>query len=624
MSLLTGLSNHMVGKLLQCGLSEPSLYVYNPFEQSAYIPPSGTTPWPIEYLVTAFHKKHVFAPRHVPNSASISRFISQWDNRTRWRLWFDRQRGDSEQMGEYGFMRTRKDAKPCPMVFDDETEHFLSSTCKLVHDTCLTASSKTHGRRQCFTTPRIVQFALESMVAQGIRALPTDKDGGFALLDNDGYNRAMANILETPQYSLVKLHSDDMIDLFESYKDAAIAISVDKPQFRRALMADSSSLGGMVAKLQMTCKTHKPQREVSCRALHAYNGCPMAPGMRWIMSCLKPGLLKLPHLIIDSNDFMYKTRNLKLPSTCRFLKFDIKDYYMTGSHADLVKLSSLLVEQTHREDFSLLTEAVLTSQYICSSSSSSHSSSSSSSSGKTYKVRSGAGMGMLASGHIADASFYSLVEKTFVLLASTRRKYGLFFYCRFKDDIFTIFDAGNGLDGIREFLNEFKKRSKPFVINMDAVSRHGCQMLDLVVSVGPKNSPVFSLFTKPTNIWHPLSPESCHHSSIHLHWPVCQYKRIKARFSCQSEGVRAAGLFSRVYAEATGGVKICDQQPEPSRSVPTSWFVIPFDFVLGGSRVQQALSNVIVPVCIGAFERVKVSWTLGNKHLMHILRSRHC
>ena len=95
--------------------------------------------------------------------------------------------------------------------------------------------------------------------------------------------------------------------------------------------------------------------------------------------------------------------------------------------------------------------------------------------------------------------------------------------------------------------------------------------------------------------------------------------RIYQRFSDHAEDIRAVNKFRSAYRQATFGVEIGAPQPKLELNVPTSWFVIPFDFVLGNARVQQAINRLKVPFN-GAFSRVRVSWSLGNQHLMHLLR----
>ena len=102
-------------------------------------------------------------------------------------------------------------------------------------------------------------------------------------------------------------------------------------------------------------------------------------------------------------------------------------------------------------------------------------------------------MGMQPSGNIADSAFYSMAERNFILLTSTRRKYGILYYGRFKDDIVIIF-KDIGLDCIRECLEEFKLKAGFFRITIDSFSRYGCQMLDLDISTCETSYPFISSF----------------------------------------------------------------------------------------------------------------------------------
>ena len=111
---------------------------------------------------------------------------------------------------------------------------------------------------------------------------------------------------------------------------------------------------------------------------------------------------------------MRSLSDVSLPVSCRFIKLDIKDFYMSGEHALLTKYSAMVVDPGLREDYEFLTNAVLKSQYVAPKGPLGGPQGKSTSSNGTfnvYKVLSGAGMGMAASGHVADACFYHLVEK---------------------------------------------------------------------------------------------------------------------------------------------------------------------------------------------------------------------
>ena len=151
----------------------------------------------------------------------------------------------------------------------------------------------------------------------------------------------------------------------------------------------------------------------------------------------------LSHLLRDSDDLVRKLRGIPLPDTCRFIKYDIKEFYMTGSHGLLIDESAKLVPIDDRSNYRMMAGAMLSSQYICSNMLPN----------RVFRAVVGSGMGMLPSSDIADATFYSMVEKPFILKTSTRRDYRILFYARFKDDGLIIMDAPNGVDHIREFLD---------------------------------------------------------------------------------------------------------------------------------------------------------------------------
>ena len=105
-------------------------------------------------------------------------------------------------------------------------------------------------------------------------------------------------------------------------------------------------------------------------------------------------------------------------------------------------------------------------------------------------------MGLLPSGDIADCTFYNMVERTYILLGPTRRKHKILCYGRFKDDIVIIFNASDGISHIRDFIEELRRRAEFFKITLDSFSRHGCQMLDVDISISDSHLPRFRLYKK--------------------------------------------------------------------------------------------------------------------------------
>ena len=299
-----------------------------------------------------------------------------------------------------------------------------------------------------------------------------------------------------------------------------------------------------------------------------------------------------------------------IPTDATFLKLDLKDFYMSGDHSLLVDQSSSILEVKNRSDFRLLLSSILGNQFIRFPDSP-----------QVLKVCKGSGMGMICSGEVADATLYALVEKRFTLLPRVRRKYGILNYYRFNDDGIVIFDGKVSSDARFEFFFAFRDLSKPSSINVHSFSSNEFQMLDVLFWKGERFSSLslldFRLFTKPTSIWKPLSCESMHPLFVHRHWPMAQCKRIRKRFSCDKAGEDAVSAFKDRVSNLCG-VQVSVGAKSPKHLLPTSWLVLPFCFAIG-SEVSTAAASVIVPPCIRVFSKVRISWALGNKRLMHLI-----
>ena len=132
------------------------------------------------------------------------------------------------------------------------------------------------------------------------------------------------------------------------------------------------------------------------------------------------------------------------------------------------------------------------------------------------------------------------------------------------------------------------------------------------------------LFTKPSSIWKPLSPESMHAVFVHRHWPIAQCTRIQKRFSCKNAGERAVEAFKTQLFE-TCGVCVSSRAKTSRLSDPISWLVLPFTFAVCKSGVNSSVRSVWVPPALhDVCSKVRISWSLGNKRLMHLLRPSRC
>ena len=201
--------------------------------------------------------------------------------------------------------------------------------------------------------------------------------------------------------------------------------------------------------------------------------------------------------------------------------------------------------------------------------------------------------------------------------------YSILFYARFRDDILLVVNAN--LDVTRDLINRMKREASPFVLTIDSVSKHGFQMLDVEGTLRVDGLLEFSLFQKTTSIWKPLSPESVHPPSIHMHWPLAQCRRIFRRFSDPRKGRAAVDLFRGKYKASFGvELKVLHLQRAGHKSLQpkhkTSWLVLPFHRCLS-RKVGHAVASLSVPRSM-PFEKVGLAWSLNSRHLAHRLRRK--
>ena len=229
-------------------------------------------------------------------------------------------------------------------------------------------------------------------------------------------------------------------------------------------------------------------------------------------------------------------------------------------------------------------------------------------------------MGMIASGHISDAVLNNTLEKGFVLKPGTRRKFGILFYARFRRDILLI--VKSHADARHFLIEEMRTHAAPFVLKVEGVSKHGCQMLDLEVCFsGVENDRLsFSLYQKPSSIWQPQSPESSHPFIVHKYWPIAQCRRIYSKFTNVADAERAVNSFKALYFNSFGVAVSAEPGPKLPK-VSTSWLVLPFNLCFGLTSLSEIVSSMPVPSWF-PFRKVRLSWGLGNKHLVHLFRRR--
>ena len=144
---------------------------------------------------------------------------------------------------------------------------------------------------------------------------------------------------------------------------------------------------------------------------------------------------------------------------------------MDGSQSEIAAACISMVDPAWQSTFRYLIEYILDTQYgvtPCFPD-------------KVYKVRRGAGMGLLCSGELCDSTFYKTVEEQ---ILGNLDRWGVIGYFRFRDDILVIIDSPytTRLD----FVYSLKAKSTVWQLKVETVSRSEVCFLDMRIFKGER------------------------------------------------------------------------------------------------------------------------------------------
>lgn len=371
----------------------------------------------------------------------------------------------------------------------------------------------------------LVAFTLNLLRKGETAAVPTDKDGGYCLMSKRYLMARIDSALDSMHYKcMYKTPSlaEDTVDEYIAISKS-IAHRRDDPTLRRALLSGlhPGCLQHVYTRLLVTAKIHK-QGEMRFRNIHNAAQSPFKPGMRYVSSLLRGFLRRLPHILKDSHHLTRILDGRTFPAGPRFYRFDIKDFYMSGAHATIIDCASRCIEQSDIKDFKDMTSFILGSQYVVSDPTSDI----------CYDVRVGAGMGLISSSELSNATFYQLAEADFACCSEIQHRYGVHMYVRYEDDGFFI--ASGDRDLAVDFLQELKRRAQPFLVLAESVNSFACNMLDLRLWFGNLGNVLHQVQPKVTSIYTPLAPSSKHRDSVHVSWPDSMIKRAHSLCSNHS------------------------------------------------------------------------------------------
>ena len=455
-------------------------------------------------------------------------------------------------------------------------------------------------------------------------AIPTDKDGGFALIPKEVLEQDMIELMESSSYREVEVPLSSLSDeVCAEY--IALAKSIGKiqsdMQLSRSLLADLSDPLAMYQLLKVNLKTHKPAGKVKYRAIHSTKGSPFKPGMRFLSKCLQPAIDDIDFLLKDSFEFVSKVRGRTSPPDTTFIKLDVKDFFMTGKHHEIIEGCAGHVDPKYERSFRDMCSFILSSQFVKPGFAD-----------RAWQVREGTGMGLSCSGDLSNILLWTKMEKGFVDDLEVKTKYMIWAYMRYMDDIWIAARTGQCW---REFVAMLQARAAPFILEVDEISDHGVQMLDIWVSKGEGFRRTRRLDTvvrpTPTSIGIPLNPTSLHPGGVHSGWPRSLLSRFRSLSSDRRACEEVVTGFKNLWTEH--GVLVPQQIHQAKCSCadkpPSTRLIFPFAeqwsnanfgrvFRQYEDQLRAALEGTSVP------HRLTVAWSLGGTHLVNsVQRGNH-
>ena len=401
LAMVRGMTAAELVQLFSCGKSLPGFYVYDPASRIAFTPADCffEVPWPIEFIAR-YHPKHVFESRSSPPISELNKAVAKWEHRARWRIYHKLQGDNCFSEGGWSWLEDRKLKRnfQCNHPLPVEWDRFFAIFRNCAFEKCRAVRSKLSNRRRSISNLNgVVRLGFQMLADSRWCLALTDKDGGYALCDRAALTETINATLDSSFYEKAfvtehKIHSivDDFAGIVrwleEHTNDSKLSSAI-----LSSVRAGSSRLHSRVL---CTVKTHKPPGDVGLRIIHSSVRNMFIPAMRYISSLLRPYLESYEHLVRDSDHLLCQMSKIVVPSSAVMVKFDIKDFYMSGDHKLILSSVAQFFPQGAKLCLEELTGLILRNQYVATSENEDY-----------YRVCMGAGMGLAFAGDLADICF---------------------------------------------------------------------------------------------------------------------------------------------------------------------------------------------------------------------------
>ena len=496
----------------------PRLLVYDSTSKTVRFADEEDAPWYVIMFLSQFHHKHRFIADSLPSLKGVELAVQQLVHKLKW-AWVHRHNNSLHVLPRLG----PKSTVPCMEIVPPEIQAVSRRAANAVLKACRKACQHHRPRDHRFSNfTGLYRLASEWIRDSRWAVVQSDKDGCLALVTRTQLVDVHKQLLDTCWYRPAA--ASDVTAAFIACKSLANKFGKRVETFEGIEgIADEMRVSwreccenNMARSLEVTCKSHKHPGEVVCRNIHGGGRWPLAGVGAWLTRHLRKITRSLPHILTSSADLVKKLHCLQLPPCCKLVKIDIKDFFLTGTPAELARAVSSLFDNVRERE--LVRDAILLlteHQYIKSKFYP----------GEFWKLTYGAGMGLNFSAELCDVALYALAEKRWATVAGICSYHRLQAYYRFRDDVLAIFEHTPAMS---KWYRVFRARAAPYKTIVETVSSETVPMLDVQVTLVSANGGQrikTGIHIKPTAHKIPLSAESCHPPSVHVYWPKSELER---------------------------------------------------------------------------------------------------
>jgi len=359
---------------------------------------------------------------------------------------------------------------------------------------------------------------------------PKDKEGGFALVGSLAAKQLSINILNSHVYTTNMYACNTVLVRKKVYTIAARIAKAegdgtnDNVALKDDILKPWHRLGtNLCAVLRPQLKTHKEARNVKLRAVHALSAWKLEGFSKYVASKLAPKLAELTYVIKDTKDAVRRCKALRPAASWRFARVDIKDFFYSGSAAELIEDGCAFGDIDPTGPAADALELLLSTQMARLSSDTE----------ARARVVCGSGMGLPHSGDLLDACF-AVRGDAFARGTRLSTFYGIQTYWRFKDDILIVYDT-DAVGDINRFLNQWSHVIKYFTLKVEEINVTQVEFLELRIAI--QGERMVTSYKLRGNAGAPLGASSGHHPSV-ARWPLAMCKRIST-FCARREDAKA-------------------------------------------------------------------------------------